>query len=166
MLNFPGLRGLADVRGIGPHARTPGPIKEKETDKVLLSLRSLPSSSSSSSIAGNQVKPCMQDFYMKLGKEELTSFTLKWVQKLDSFKELSESIWTRLIWYHFLWNCGLFSNIRKISAVSVKQKISKWGGRNAMLLFKRSKPHVDIRKWSAGTHYVKFCILKPWLKVC
>lgn len=30
MLNFPGLRGPADVRGGGPHAGAPGPAKVKE----------------------------------------------------------------------------------------------------------------------------------------
>lgn len=29
MLNFPGLRGPADVRGGGPHAGAPGPAKRK-----------------------------------------------------------------------------------------------------------------------------------------
>lgn len=33
MLNFPGLRGPADVRGVGPHAGAPGPSKEKERDE-------------------------------------------------------------------------------------------------------------------------------------
>lgn len=33
MLNFPGLRGLADVRGGGPHAGAPGAAKEEKREK-------------------------------------------------------------------------------------------------------------------------------------